>query len=127
MRFAKNCTLQGSRGFWFQWKIGGSGCLGMEELERWKSNARSVEISKLQKDLVRNWKTRNIVLVTVVTLISGYGGGSEEMTYTILQECPRCGKFECEYVETYEAGTLKIKRLHCRSCTLVFDVAHSRR
>ena len=48
------------------------------------------------------------------------------MTFTILQECPRCNKFECGYVDEYTTGNYLIKKLICRFCNLVFDVAYSK-
>jgi len=49
------------------------------------------------------------------------------MTYTILQECPRCNKFESNFVGEYEMGNYKIKKVQCRNCNLVFDVAYSKK
>lgn len=48
------------------------------------------------------------------------------MTFTILQECPRCMKFESNYVCEYKAGKYTIKKLQCRNCNLVFDIAYSK-
>jgi transcription elongation factor Elf1 len=41
--------------------------------------------------------------------------------FTILKECPRCHKIECDYVSTEYTEKFEIQRVRCRNCGLVFE------
>jgi len=40
------------------------------------------------------------------------------MTLTILACCPRCGQFECDYIDTTEKYQLTVVK--CRNCKTIF-------